>query len=132
MFDYGFNDATRETLKQLGQNRLLREQYLDFLKCRRFRQTLLCLADAPANSEPAPQKIAGFFISSSAKCSGGENNLQPGVTVTYLTTKGARCATDFPLGKAALDLLSVLDPLPLPFTRRLQLPLSAPSPFRIA
>ena len=115
MFDYGFNDATRETLKQLGQNRLLREQYLDFLKCRRFRQTLLCLADAPANSEPAPQKIAGFFISSSAKCSGGENNLQPGVTVAYLTTKGARCATDFPLGKAALDLLSVLDPLPLPF-----------------
>jgi len=115
MFDYGFKDSARETLKQLGQNRILREQYLDFLKCRRFRQTLLCHTEAPAKTEPSPEKIPSFFIASSAKCANGENDLRPGSTVAYATTKGAKCATDFPLGKAALSLLSAIDPHPLPF-----------------
>jgi len=119
MFDYGFKDSARETLKQLGQNRILREQYLDFLKCRRFRQTLLCHSEAPASPDPSPAKIPGLFIASSAKCASDENDLRPGTTVAYTTTKGAKCATDFPLGKAALGLLSAIDPHPLPFAELL-------------
>jgi methyltransferase-like protein/SAM-dependent methyltransferase len=115
MFDYGFKESARETLTQLGQNRILREQYLDFLKCRRFRQTLLCHNEAPAKTEPSPEKIPSLYIASSAKCSSPQNGLGPGITVAYTTTKGAKCATDFPLGKAALDLLSGIDPHPLPF-----------------
>lgn len=120
MFDYGFHDATRATLNQLGSNRILREQYLDFLKCRRFRQTLLCHGEAPAGPEPSPEPVSRCFISSSAKCSGAEQNLRPGVTARYKTIKGAQCATDFPLGKAALLHLSAADPLPLPFDGVLQ------------
>ena len=120
MFDYGFKDSARETLKQLGQNRILREQYLDFLKCRRFRQTLLCHNETPAKAEPNPEKVPGLYIASAAKCSSPENDLRPGITVAYTTTKGAKCATDFPLGKAALGLLSAIDPIPLPFDELLQ------------
>jgi len=115
MFDYGFKDSTRAALKQLGQNRILREQYLDFLKCRRFRQTLLCHRDAPSKPEPNPQRVINFFVSSSAKCSSGESDLRSGATVAYTTTKGARCATDFTLGKAALSRLSAIDPVPMSF-----------------
>ncbi len=120
MFDHGFKDATRETLKQLGHNRILREQYLDFLKCRRFRQTLLCHADAPVKAGPGAEKVPGLFIASSAKCSRTENDLRPGITVAYATAKGATCATDFPLGKAALGLLGAQDPHPLAFDELLQ------------
>ena len=120
MFDYGLKDSARETLKQLGQNRILREQYLDFLKCRRFRQTLLCHREAPSNPDPVPQKVIGLFISSSAKCSSGKSDLRPGATIAYATPKGARCATDFPLGKAALDILSETDPIPISFEELLR------------
>lgn len=114
MFDHGFNPATRETLKQLSQNRILREQYLDFLKCRRFRQTLLCHQEAPLTPEPNPKKVADFFIASSATISNGVTDLAPGKTIAYATAKGAKCATDFPLGKAALAILSANE-FPLPF-----------------
>ena len=115
MFDYGFKDSTRETLKQLGQNRILREQYLDFLKCRRFRQTLLCHCEAPSKPEPVPQKVTGLFISSSANCAGKEHSLCPGVRAAYVTPKGAKCATDYPLGKAALAVLATNELMPTRF-----------------
>jgi len=40
---FGLGDATRKVLE--GLEPLVREQYLDFAKCRRFRQTLLCRDD---------------------------------------------------------------------------------------
>jgi hypothetical protein len=36
-----YPDSTRAALAQLSGDVLAREQYLDFLSCRRFRQTLL-------------------------------------------------------------------------------------------
>ena len=66
MFAHGFTEPTRATLQQLSGNRILREQYLDFLRCRRFRQTLLCHGEAPATEAPAAGKVARFFISSQA------------------------------------------------------------------
>ena len=120
MFDYGLADSARVTLKQLGQERILREQYLDFLKCRRFRQTLLCHGEAPTQTEAQPDKVPGLLIASSAKCSTPENDLRPGIMVNYTSSKAAKCATDFPLGKAALGFLSASDPIPLPFAALLQ------------
>jgi len=123
MFDYGFSEATRATLQQLGSNRILREQYLDFLKCRRFRQTLLCHREAPVAADPAARPIPGFFIAASARLQtagdpGAIPDLRPGVTVRYQTPKGAQCATDYPLGKAALHHLTAEHP-PQPFDQLL-------------
>lgn len=115
MFDYGFSESTRKTLEQLGQNRILREQYLDFLKCRRFRQTLLCHREVSLRTEPAAEKVTGFWVSSAAKCTSGTMDLRPGATIAFGTPKGAKCATDFALGKAALGILSRAWPMPLSF-----------------
>jgi hypothetical protein len=120
MFDHSFKDRTREVLNQLGQNRILREQYLDFLKCRRFRQTLLCHSEAPLKPEPMAERIPRFFISSSAKCAPGDADLMPGKIVAYQTDKGAGCATDYPPGKAALGALNASHPIPLPFEYLMQ------------
>jgi SAM-dependent methyltransferase/methyltransferase-like protein len=114
MFDYGFNEPARQTLSQLSQNRILREQYLDFLKCRRFRQTLLCRREIQL-SEPQMAKVPGFMISSAAKCVDEAVNSHAGATNNYRTPKGARCATDFALGKSALGALEKCWPTPLPF-----------------
>ena len=117
MFDYGFKETTRQILNQLGRNRILREQYLDFLKCRRFRQTLLCHRETELRATPQPEPVAGFWILSPARSRAGATDLDtsPGATVTYETPKGAKCATDFVLGKAALAALEKNWPTPVSF-----------------
>lgn len=122
MFDYGFNEPTRQTLQQLSQNRILREQYLDFLKCRRFRQTLLCHREIKV-THPQPARLQTMMISSPAHCLEDSVNLKPGVSNTYINTyqtpKGARCTTDFTLGKVVLGILEKNWPAPLPFSELL-------------
>lgn len=115
MCDYGFNDSTRETLKQLGPNRLLREQYLDFLKCRCFRQTLLCHGEVSLRTDPQPEKVAGFFVSTLAKCKSAVADLRPGVKVEFETPKGGKFETDYPFGKAALVALAANELIPTSF-----------------
>ena len=45
---------------------LEREQYLDFLRARRFRQTLLCKSSVPLRRDPGPQIMDGFLFSAPA------------------------------------------------------------------
>jgi SAM-dependent methyltransferase len=118
MFPCGFKQEIRQTLNSMIQDRILREQYLDFLKCRRFRQTLLCHAEA-ALKAPSDDTVRAFLVSSSVTCKSGEIDLRPDVTCNFETAKGALCGTDFPLGKAVLHILGKVWPAPLPFTELL-------------
>ena len=90
MFDHGLSEAARGALQPLAGNRILREQYLDFLKCRRFRQTLLCHAEAAVANEPDATKVADFFISSRCQNSDAVKDLSPGKIVTYVTPNASR------------------------------------------
>jgi predicted O-methyltransferase YrrM len=47
-----------------AMDRLAREQYLDFARMRRFRQSLACRADAPPDSEGAA-RVAGMHVTAS-------------------------------------------------------------------
>ena len=115
MSDHVFNPEVRQTLQQLGRNRLLREQYLDFLKCRRFRQTLLCHGEARLLTEPRAEKVAEFLISSANRFVDGAADLRSGVNSSLVTAKGATFETDFGLGKATLAILEAAWPAPIPF-----------------
>ena len=57
---------------------LAREQYLDFAKCRRFRQTLLCHEDVAIERRIGPEKIAGFrFLSRRRGLAGESATVEP-------------------------------------------------------
>ncbi len=43
-------------------NRLLREQYLDFINCRRFRQSILCRASLALDLEVVPERLERLWI----------------------------------------------------------------------
>jgi len=105
MFDHGYTAEAKEALSQLASNRLLREQYLDFLKCRRFRQTLLCHAGQALRAEPDVEVVSGFLARTRLEAV-DQADLRPGVTLQSRTSRGARVETDYSLGKAALSLLS--------------------------
>ena len=48
-----------------GMERLAREQYLDYARMRRFRQSLVCRADAPAMATSIEARIAGMHVAAS-------------------------------------------------------------------
>jgi SAM-dependent methyltransferase len=66
MFDH------RGALNWLGERLLEREQYLDFLKVRRFRQTLLCREEISLDRDLRPEQMRGFLFSSPARLVDGK------------------------------------------------------------
>jgi methyltransferase-like protein len=113
-------DSVRETLELLRQSDVIEfEQYLDFLKCRRFRQSLLCRAEAPMRSEPDPGRVVTMAAACPAKPE-GVPDLSPGTTMAFRAPKGNwTMSIDLPVGKAALLHLSERYPASLPFAELL-------------
>lgn len=93
-------------LEELAQrDPILKEQYLDFFKCRRFRQTLLCHAGVPLQRDPPPERVVDLYVASVANASTPRPDLTPGIVVEFRGRKGASLATDHQLSKAALIAL---------------------------
>ena len=101
-------------LKSLGSNAALKEQYLDFLKCRGFRQTLLCRRDVPLNRELKSSMVRQYLISSNAKVESPSPDLSSGVVVGF-AGPGVTMQVDDPLTKAAIIELLAIWPRALPF-----------------
>jgi SAM-dependent methyltransferase len=77
-----------------------REQYLDFLKGRRFRQTLLCRAELTLNRDPRPLVLERLAVSSPARRTGGPDRAG---RVTFEGPAGSTLTTDHPLVVRALE-----------------------------
>jgi SAM-dependent methyltransferase len=60
----GLTPQVRSVLAQLDP--LTREQYLDFVRLRRFRQTLLCRAEAALDREIGPERLDRFLLGARA------------------------------------------------------------------
>ncbi len=86
-------------------DRILREQYLDFLKCRKFRQTLLCHAEHPVPAEPLPDHVRRLCAASPAEPLSSRPDLTPGVPEEFRGVRGSAVKTAHPLAKAAMAFL---------------------------
>jgi SAM-dependent methyltransferase len=80
MQDRAFSPAVREILAAVEQERgrVAREQYLDFLKARRFRQTVFCRADLTLTGSPSASDLCHFLIGSPVRPTSAEPDLRPG------------------------------------------------------
>ncbi|HEX4763822.1 MAG TPA: methyltransferase regulatory domain-containing protein [Usitatibacter sp.] len=67
---FGLGEAARKVLDQLDP--VVREQYLDFAKCRRFRQTLLCRDGLAVDRSSGVGRIESFKLASRARGIAGE------------------------------------------------------------
>jgi hypothetical protein len=77
-----------------------REQYLDFLKARMFRQTLLCRAELEIDRTPRPAVVEGLAISTQAEVRGEPG---PDGAVAFESPTGSTLSTDHPLVIDALQ-----------------------------
>ena len=103
-------------LREMGeQDPLEREQYLDFLKCRRFRQTLLVRKEINLDRKHGPQGVRRLAVSSRAKPDSASVSLQAGVKERFREAAGAAIALDLPLAKATFVHLGAVYPQPVRF-----------------
>jgi methyltransferase-like protein/SAM-dependent methyltransferase len=108
MMTSNFPPQVRETLQQLAGDIVRTEQYIDFLRNRTFRQTLLCRGDVALARMLDPNAMARFLIGSSAKSLGAEISHADGSRrVERFTTPAGACITPgHPLIMAAFHCLA--------------------------
>jgi len=112
----GYPAEVLNTVRLLaGEDRIREQQYLDFLRCRRFRQTLLCRQEVPLKSSPDPRRATRLYVSCPAKPVRDGLDLHPGVEEEFRTREGASMKTDLPLAKAVVLQLAKCWPLAVPF-----------------
>lgn len=103
---------TVEILGRLaGESVVLKEQYLDFLKCRGFRQTLLCHAGVEIRAQADARVLTELYLATAARPLAPEPDLRSKTVEEFVGTRGARVATDYPLAKAALAHLASIYPM---------------------
>jgi hypothetical protein len=82
------------------QDVIRREQYLDFIKGRMFRQTLLCRAELELDRSPQPLIVEDLAVSSPTQPTGASDRKG---RVTFEGLTGATLTTDHPLVSRALE-----------------------------
>ena len=92
-------------LQCLDDDIIAREQYLDFLMCRRFRRTLLCHSEVPLDHKARPDVIAGFHAAADIQPVSPERDIQSPVIEEFRAQRGASIQTNRSLDKAALSYL---------------------------
>jgi len=115
MRDHNQPAPVREALRQLGKNRVAREQYLDFLSGRRFRQTLLCRAELPLRFGLSPETANRFHVSCMARPVSPKPDLISDAPEKFTGDKDANIELNLPLAKAALAVLAEIWPRALSF-----------------
>jgi methyltransferase-like protein/predicted O-methyltransferase YrrM len=92
-------------LDQFESDVLAREQYLDFIKGRRFRQTLLCRADRAVQRDISLEKVAQLRFAGNPKPRQPLFEPQATSPVEFEGASGAVMTLGHPLVKAALVIL---------------------------
>ena len=98
-----------ETLERISPDLLHLEQYMDFVRNRQFRQTLLCHTDAGPKRALTPEFMHGLMVSSRAVADTASPDFAAGTMVTF-RIGAQRADTALPGTKAALTVLMEIWP----------------------
>lgn len=105
MSDADLSADAREKLDELRGDPVLHGQYLDFIKCRRFRQSLLCRPTNDVAVQPASGSLRKMFVASAATPDSQPVDLAAGVEVQFRWTRSS-LKTEHPLVKAVFVALA--------------------------
>jgi methyltransferase-like protein/trans-aconitate methyltransferase len=117
MLTSGFGKEVADTLRRISTNIVKTEQYMDFVRNRMFRQTLVCHKEAQLKRNLSGEDVTGFLV-----CSGAtpENNGQVDINSVrkenYKTPHGLQVQVSRPVVKAALAVLKEAWPRAVPYT----------------
>ena len=101
----GFPEEVVKTLHRISQDLIRNEQYMDFLRNRLFRRTLLCRKGISLKRGLGGEDVSGLLVASEARPDTEPVDLAAGVKQSFDTPGGLPVQTGFPLAKAALVAL---------------------------
>jgi methyltransferase-like protein/SAM-dependent methyltransferase len=101
-------------LRQISSDIVQREQYMDFVRNRMFRQTLLCHKEVQLQRDPSPERLYPMSVASNAQPEHEIKNLRARERVTF-KRPGSTLTTVEPLVKAAIVHLRKVWPRFVPF-----------------
>ncbi|HEX5094242.1 MAG TPA: class I SAM-dependent methyltransferase [Burkholderiales bacterium] len=112
MVSSNFSPEVAATLNELGAHDLIQmEQYMDYVRCRYFRKSLICHSGVRLNRTITPAVVSGMLLASNAESGAADT---PGDAV-FRTPAGGKITCRSPLTKAALRLLRREWPMPVAF-----------------
>lgn len=94
-------DDVVETLGRIADDQIRMEQYLDFIRNRQFRTSVLCRIEAEPQRRLQPARVEALRWTMSAQATGAPS-LEPGVELGFACSSGANISSGEPLTKAAL------------------------------
>ncbi|PYS30270.1 MAG: hypothetical protein DMF75_16195 [Acidobacteria bacterium] len=114
--DSSFTEEAARQLDQIGEeDTLAREQYLDFLKGRSFRQTLLCHCETEVSRRINPDRLRGLLIKSRIQPDSSAPDIKSESVEKFRAKNGAAATTNLPLTKAAFLHLGRIYPRAIRF-----------------
>ncbi|MFV0446667.1 MAG: methyltransferase regulatory domain-containing protein [Planctomycetaceae bacterium] len=118
--DYGimstqnFPPPIQSMLQSVARNRIEVEQYMDFLRNRAFRQTLICHADRKLSIAPDPASLLGLRVASNAQSESPQVDVKSSDKVIF-RRRSSVLSTSEPVVKAAMVQLRSAWPRSIPF-----------------
>ncbi len=107
MFSGNMPKETFNVLKQVSNDIVRSEQYMDFIRNRRFRSSILCHKDAVLNRNILPERMKDFYIESKFKAQKDtEVNAVSSDSVVYKSLDGSNLNTTNKYLIVALDYLA--------------------------
>lgn len=108
-----------QQIRQMAGNTIEVEQYMDFVRNRTFRQTLLCHADAPVRRTIGGD-LSAFYVASYAQPMKEGMAVRDTAVAQFQSPDGAVLTSDHPVTKAAMLHLAEIAPVAVPFTDLLE------------
>jgi methyltransferase-like protein/SAM-dependent methyltransferase len=110
-----FAPGVQQELAELAPSLLEQEQYMDFLRSRTFRQTLVCHDGVQPNYDVRAEQLAAFAVASPVQAKSPEPDLRAESPEAFVTPEGLNLTTSVPVVKAALACLGEAWPEPVRF-----------------
>jgi len=105
-----------QVIQRSVRSRVEAEQYLDFVRNRMFRRSLICHKEIALSGKPSMQTVTALALSSSARAESLERPAGARPAVKYISPDGSSLSTDHPVTIAAFDYLGDVWPQRIPFS----------------
>jgi methyltransferase-like protein len=110
-----FPSQVSETLRRVVSDIIHMEQYMDFVRNRMFRQTLLCHQGLPLRRIIEPEHMTVFKVASPAKPVSAKPDIFSTAVEEFRGASGTTAATGHAVSKAAMCYLADIWPQAVPF-----------------
>jgi methyltransferase-like protein/SAM-dependent methyltransferase len=104
-----------ETLREVSEDVIQAEQYLDYVRNRTFRRTLLCRRELRHNGTPTAATLEALHLTGLVQPTADGKGPPPPDTGVFSSSEGVRISTSDPRLKTALRILARAWPMSVPF-----------------